>query len=516
MERALPTALEGLVERCAAPNLVEATLRRLMESSPDDLERLVDGPQPTELARALVAVNAASNSLGRLVVADVRALDVLSQLDNPVVVDSSDPVSLARSKRLELLRIAARDLLGFDTLEEVGSNLASMASAVLGAALSITTGTNGVSATGTNGQSDCPPENSVDGGKASIPNEALSSGLSIIGMGKLGGEELNYASDVDILFVNDDGEREGEARRVLEVARDCFRVDADLRPEGRAGPLTRSLEGYISYWRRWARTWEFQALLKARFVAGDRTLGGRFEESAANEIWERTYSSEELGEVRSMKARTESMIERRGLAGRELKRGPGGIRDVEFAVQILQLVHGRLDPAIRGRSTLETLHELASAGYVDADDASVLGRAYRFLRTVEHRIQLVEEEQAHAVPTGDEARRRLAIVLGFEDDPSATATERFDEAIRVCLRDVRVIHERLFFRPLLEAFAELDAVGENGRARAATARGPDGGMSQEAISTRLAAFGFKGPKRTRAAVAELAGGLTRSSRLMSQ
>lgn len=513
MTLSLPTPLRELVERSAAPRHVEVTLLRLAEVFPDAVERLTEGRWPSPLARTLVVVASASNSLSRLCTTDPRALDVLDDLQAKIGVDAGDAKSLARAKRLELLRIAARDLCGMDSLDEVGANLAAMASAVLQGSLEL----------------------------ASASRNA-GTALSVIGMGKLGGRELNYASDVDILFVGhrarseagdtDDVGLGGEldvadlgasaeelARRVLEVARGCFRVDAGLRPEGRAGPLARSLDSYQSYWDRWARTWEFQALIKARSVAGDRALGRRFEQAAAAEVWGRTYSAEELGEVRSMKARAESIVRRRGLAGRELKRGPGGIRDVEFAVQLLQLVHGRLDPAIRGRSTLGTLRELAGAGYVDSDDARVLARAYRFLRTVEHRLQLVEEEQVHAVPSGAEARRRLALVLGFEDDASTDATARFEEALRLCLRDVRVIHERLFFRPLLEAFAEIESASGRGgeeRSQSSPARAAEGGMSSEAISARLAAFGFAGPRRTRAAVTELAGGLTRSSRLMSQ
>ena len=153
------------------------------------------------------------------------------------------------------------------------------------------------------------------------------------------------------------------------------------------------------------------------------------------------------------------MIAGRGLSERELKRGPGGIRDVEFAVQLLQLVHGRNDPSIRTRSTLGALGELAASGYVGAEQAEALSEAYRFLRKVEHRLQLVEEQQTHTVPVEHGAKERLACVLGFDDEPGATATGRFDEALRVCRAEVRSLHERLFFRPLLEAFAVLPASG---------------------------------------------------------
>jgi glutamate-ammonia-ligase adenylyltransferase len=468
----VPEVLLGLAERSAAPDTTGAVLRRLGDERPGALDRMVPEPGagPGPLARAFVAVAAASNALGRLCVVDPTALDVLDALERPVAVDGADPAALARSKRLELLRIAARDLLGLDTLDTVGLALADLAEGVLGAAVALA------------------------GGDA----------LAVVGMGKLGGRELNYASDVDVMFVTEDAPHEDTARHVLQVASTCFRVDADLRPEGRAGPLTRPLAGYRSYWDRWAATWEFQALLKARPVAGDAELGHRFDLAAAATVWERHFSADELASVRSMKARGEGIVTGRGMAGREIKRGPGGIRDIEFAVQLLQLVHGRNDPGIRDRSTLGALRELAGAGYVAEGDATALAGAYRFLRTVEHRLQLVEEEQTHAVPTDPAARRRLALVLGFTDDVSITATGRFDDALRLCLRDVRAIHERLFFRPLLEAFATVEG----------PVTGPT--MSAEAVSRRLAAFGFADAARTRAAVEDLAGGLTRSSRLMAQ
>ncbi len=412
---------------------------------------------------------------------DPAALDVLDALDRPVIVEESDPDALARTKRLELLRIAARDLLGIDTLETVTAALADLAQHVLGGAVSLATG---------------------------------DQAIAVIGMGKLGGHELNYASDVDILFVTADRPDEERARQILQIARRCFRVDVDLRPEGRAGPLTRSLDSYGAYWGRWAATWEFQALLKARAVAGDDELGREFESAAVEQVWGKNYSADQLAEVRSMKARTEGVVAGRGLVGREIKRGPGGIRDIEFSVQLLQLVHGRHDAGIRDRSTLGALADLAAAGYVAAEDATVLADSYRFLRTVEHRLQLVEEDQTHAVPSDPAARRRVALVMGYRDDASDSATARFDDTLRHCQRDVRAIHERLFFRPLLEAFATADSPGSPEPGTPGTTTGPV--MSAEAVARRLDAFGFSDAARTRAAVEDLAGGLTRSSRLMAQ
>lgn len=400
---------------------------------------------------AAAAVVAASRSLTRVLLTDPGALDVLGALDvRPALEPDGD---LVVWKRRELLRIAARDLTGLDGLEAVGAALAHLADDVLAAAVR-----------------DQP-------------------GLAVIGMGKHGARELNYASDVDVLFVG-----EGDARQVMDVARTCFRIDADLRPEGRDGPLVRSLDSYIAYWDRWAQPWEFQALLKSRFVAGNAEVGRGFEEAAAERVWGRPFGADELHQVRSMKARAEGEVARKGLSERELKRGRGGIRDIEFAVQLLQLVHGRSDAALRCPGTLPALRELSAAGYVDPGDAAALALAYTFLRTVEHRLQLVDEQQVHAVPAAREARAALARGVGFGGD----ALTRFDHSLRVHQATARSIHERLYFRPLLEAFAGV------------------GTLTTAAAEERLAAFGFADADRTRQALHELTRGLTRTSRLMQQ
>ena len=452
-------AVDRAVERSASPAAVAIAVDALTEAHPGLADRLDRDP---ELLDTLVAVTGASRLLTRLLLADELALDVLADLDRRPPRQLATVEELAAWKQRELLRIAARDLAGLDLLEAVGRQLAGLADDVLAAS-------------------------------CRLAGEEATAGLAVIGMGKLGGRELNYASDIDVMFVG-----EGDARRVMEVARTCFRVDADLRPEGRAGPLVRTMASYEAYWERWASTWEFQALLKARSIAGDVELGQAFMAAAAERVWNRPFGAEELREVRAMKARTEQELAKRGLLEREVKRGRGGIRDVEFAVQLLQLVHGRNDPALRSPTTLVALRELAEAGYVDHDDADALESAYRFLRTVEHRLQLMEGQQVHAVPTDARARAYLARVMGHRDDAKGTALSRFDAELRRHQATVRSIHERLFFRPLLEAF---------------TGASP---MTAEAVQTRLAAFGFADAERTRQAMAELTRGLRRASRLMHQ
>lgn len=458
-------ALRPVVDRSAAPATVRAVLARLAEDDPDLIASL-EGD--TALREAAVAVVAASRSLSRLIEQHPReCLAVLADLDHRAPVDRADVERLVHWQRLEYLRIAARDLTGQDRLEGTGGALSAMAADVLDAACHL----------------------------------AGAGGLAVIGMGKAGGDELNYASDVDVMFVGDGphDQMEASARAVLDIARRCFRVDANLRPEGRNGPLVRTLDAYEAYWGRWAEPWEFQALLKAIPVAGDAALGARWHEAAQRVLWNRPFSADDLRSVRAMKQRAEAEVTRKGLADREVKRAPGGIRDIEFTIQLLQLVHGHSDPDLRSPNTLATLAEMAAAGYVDPDDAERLATAYRFFRDVEHRLQLVDEQQVHALPTSDNALDQLARVLGFRDRPDGSAVAQLRGEVRRQQHIVRSIHERVYFRPLLEAFAEAE-----------------GALSPEAAAERLIAFGFTDARRTQAAVKELTRGMNRSSRLMQQ
>lgn len=459
----------ALVERSADPDRVRAALTRWAAERSDLVDRLeADGA----LAARVVAVLAASRSLTAVLRDDPLGLDGLAAPAGPSPRPAPDePVeALVRWKRRRLLDIAADDLVGATSLEPVVAALSELAADVLEAA------------------------------HERVADLLDGAPLAVVGMGKLGGGELNYASDVDVLLVGDGDpvllDRAG--RSLLEVAGRCFRVDADLRPEGRDGALVRSVDAYRAYWERWADPWERQALLKARPVAGPVDLGQRWQDTATAAVWDRSFGAEDLRHVRALKVRAEEEVRRRGLAEREVKRGPGGIRDVEFSVQLLQLVHGGEDPELRCRSTLDALDALARGGYVDQADADELADSYRFLRRVEHAVQLEDERQTHTVPADREDRRRLARVLGYQGSREGGPTHRFDADLGRRRIQVRAIHERLWFRPLLEALAGAGALGE------------------EAAADRLEAFGFTDLERTRQAVRELTRGLTRSSRMMRQ
>jgi [glutamine synthetase] adenylyltransferase / [glutamine synthetase]-adenylyl-L-tyrosine phosphorylase len=474
------------LERSADPPTGHAALTRLVEAHPSFGDELGADQQ---LLDAVVAVSVASHSLLAVLERDAGALDMLRDpamqttakveelvAEAGTLVARPDPsAALRRWKHRQIVRIAGRDLLGIADLRTVSAELSAVAQACLEVALAIAA--------------------------PAVP-------MAVIGMGKLGGAELNYASDVDVLFVHDgdgDGvEAERAARALMRVMTEptangiVFRTDADLRPEGRAGALSRALDAYDAYWERWAQTWELQALIKARPVAGSADLGDAFAERAEPFVWPDVLDPAAVHEVRAMKARTEQMLTRMGLETRELKRGYGGIRDIEFAVQLLQLVHGRHDSSIRARATLDALEQLAGGGYITITDAQQLDAAYVWLRTVEHRLQLVDEHQTHTMPADTGARTRLARVLGFRDRPSRSALAQLDADHRRNQAIVRAIHEKLFFAPLLDTLAGV------------------GALSMAAAQERLSAFGFRDIEQTRAALAELTAGLTRRSRVMQQ
>lgn len=472
---AVSATIADAVERSAAPVAVGLAVERITHARPDAADRIAGNEA---LLDAVVAVCGASRSMASLLATDPLALDALADLDHRAPPDTSSTLALRAWKERESLRIAARDLLAVDSLEATVAAVSACARDVLAGAHGLALG--------------------------SVPR-ADSVQFAIIAMGKFGGNELNYASDVDVMFA-----AEGDAalatriaRVVVDSTRPSFRVDVNLRPQGRDGPLVLSLGAYEAYWDRWAQPWEFQALLKARAAGGHHALGAAFDAAAARHLWSRPFSADDLRSLRRLKARVEADLARKGLTDREVKRGRGGLRDIEFAVQLLQLVHGRLDPALRSPTTIDALATLATAGYVDPDDAAALADAYRFLRAVEHRLQLMDGQQVYAMPADEASRTRIARTLGFRDRPDGSALEQLDVTLGQHQATVRSIHERLYFRPLLEAFSSADTDAE------LLAR-------PGALEARLSAFGFSDTLRTKAAVRDLTRGFTRTSRLMQQ
>ncbi|MEU6316122.1 bifunctional [glutamine synthetase] adenylyltransferase/[glutamine synthetase]-adenylyl-L-tyrosine phosphorylase [Streptomyces sp. NPDC047009] len=394
----------------------------------------------------------------------------------------ADPVLLRVAYRRCLLSIAARDVCGTTDVAQTAAELADLATATLRAALAMA--------------------------RAAAPDDAASCRLAVIAMGKCGGHELNYVSDVDVIFVGEPGNGADE-RKALQAAtrlashmmRICsettvegsiWPVDANLRPEGRNGPLVRTLSSHLAYYQRWAKTWEFQALLKARPVAGDTGLGEEYVATLAPLVWQAAERENFVADVQKMRRRVVANIPVREIE-RELKLGPGGLRDVEFAVQLLQLVHGRSDTSLRSGSTLDALKALAAGGYVGRADAVQLDEAYRFLRSLEHRIQLYRLRRTHLVPEDVADLRRLGRSLGLRTDPVDALRREWKRHTSVARR----LHEKLFYRPLLDAVAQL-APGE--------AR-----LSPDAARERLVALGYADPAAALRHLEALASGVTRKS-----
>jgi [glutamine synthetase] adenylyltransferase / [glutamine synthetase]-adenylyl-L-tyrosine phosphorylase len=385
--------------------------------------------------------------------------------------------------RRELLAVAALDLTASDPvgyMPAAAEQLAWLAEAALEAALTIAKEEYGPGATDTR--------------------------LAVIGMGKTGGGELNYVSDVDVIFVAEPAEGVTE-ERALAVAttlatatmKACsattgtgtlWPVDAALRPEGKAGPLVRTVASHKAYYERWAKTWEFQALLKAWVSAGDMDVGRAYMEAILPLVWDAAGRDNFVEDVQAMRRRVEQNVPV-AEAHRQLKLGRGGLRDVEFAVQLLQLVHGRGDPSLRSATTLEGLSALAKGGYIGREDALTLGEAYRLLRTLEHRIQLHRLRRTHLMPTSEVDLRRLGRAVGLRVNPAKEVVEL--RASRS--REVRRIHERLFYRPLLNAAAKLSSA--------------DTSLTPAEARARLAALGFRDPAGAMRHLQALTSGVSR-------
>ncbi len=413
----------------------------------------------------------------RSVGADPDAASPTAAMEQGQAVDA-----LRAEYRRVLVRLASRDLAHGLGVDDAAAELSDLAAGTLEAALAIA--------------------------RREVGDAADQVRLAVIAMGKCGGRELNYVSDVDVIFVHEpvDGADDTAATRAAtqlasHLIRACsdpsvegtlWQVDAALRPEGKAGPLSRTLASHRGYYERWAQTWEFQALLKARPVAGDLALGEEYVEMVSPMVWTAAEREGFVADTQAMRRRVLEHIPARD-ADRQLKLGAGGLRDVEFAVQLLQLVHGRADRSIRAGATLSALADLTRGGYVGREDGEALHEAYAFLRTLEHRIQLHQLRRTHVVPSDDTALRRLGRSMGYLKE-SETALDRAWQHHR---REVRRLHEKLFYRPLLAAVAKIP--------------GPEVRLSSEAAGDRLAALGYADPKAALRNLEALTSGVSRTA-----
>ncbi|MGO1562025.1 Glutamate-ammonia-ligase adenylyltransferase [Actinomycetales bacterium JB111] len=499
-ERAAELNEPALVDELASDDVALARLIAVTGAS----RALGDGlvGHPTDVV-ALLDRDEAPPALGRGAAAERRgALEAVGADPadpNPVASLSGEEGigALRRAYRRRLLAIAAADLTSPDPLADftaVASSIADIVGAALDAALAVA--------------------------RADLPDHGAGVRLAVLGMGKTGGKEINYISDVDVVYVaepalGEDGEPVADEHAALEVATRLaeslahavggvgtepalWPLDANLRPEGADGPLVRTLASHVAYYDKWAKGWEFQALLKARPLAGDAELGAAYCEAVAPKIWGAAGRENFVEDAQAMRRRVEDTVPKKD-ADRQLKLGKGGLRDVEFTVQLLQLVHGRTDETLRSRTTLEALAALAAGGYVGRDSAAALDRDYRFLRVLEHRMQLWRLRRTQVVPSGEADLEVLGRVMGVDGITDGPGLEKAWRRVR---SEVRRLHEEIYYRPLLPATARLSP--------------EEATLAPEAAAARMEVIGFKDPKGSLQHISALTEGLSRRATIQRQ
>ena len=423
-------------------------------------------------------------------------------------------VALRVAYRAELAKIALIDVCSPDPVElmpTIGRHLADLAAAALEGALAI---------------ARTEVAEGAGGGLCATPARGASVDaldLAIIGMGKCGARELNYISDVDVVYViapapaSDlpEGVEPLTEQECAQIGTELvhaltkaimapapepplWEVDANLRPEGKDGPLVRTVESYVSYYKRWAENWEFQALLKARPVAGSAHLGRRFAHAIDPFVWDSAARESFVESVQAMRARVTDNIPPAQVE-QQIKLGPGGLRDIEFTVQLLQLVHGRTDPTVRTKSTIESLEALTGSSYISRADAQTFALYYKKLRLLEHRIQLSQLRRTHLMPAKEHERRALARSLVSPERLGTLSAEQMYKAWQKLKRNVRSLHERVFFRPLLAAVSTLSR--------------DEVVLTESAAQDRLAALGYRDPRGAMRHIQALTSGVSRRAEI---
>ena len=512
-----PAALLDAFGGAADPDSALVDVQRLRDRAPERVTGLLSDPSS---AARLVQLVGASRGLGDFLARHPAELEVLERHPSPPrsadaaraeliaaaegvpgsgadLVDRGAQAVRVRYRRM-LAELASFDLSAGDAVEvvdRVASGLADLAGAALDAALVI--------ARRVVARAEGEPA-----GPGRYPAaEVAATRLAVIGMGKAGARELNYVSDVDVIFVAGSADEEiVSTPRALDVATrlamitmriiseagvepPLWEVDPNLRPEGKDGALVRTLDSHLQYYERWAKSWEFQALLKARPLAGDLELGELYAAGVAPKVWSSSSRDGFVESVQRMRERVTDHIPSDEIDV-QLKLGPGGLRDIEFTVQLLQLVHGASDVAIRQPGTLPALTALAEHGYVGREEAAEFARDYRVLRVLEHRLQLTRLRRTHLMPRDEDGLRVLARSSGLARTAGDLSTLWMATRQRV-----RGLHERLFYRPLLSAVAALPASGLE--------------LTSSQAEARLAAIGFRDPKGALAHIGALTAGVSR-------
>ncbi|NJC22107.1 glutamate-ammonia-ligase adenylyltransferase [Arthrobacter pigmenti] len=475
-------------------------LFRLLGASEALAEFLMRHPEHTDVVRTRPSAEPGRADAGALRTALLHSVGAEPGDRQPVAKLTGEEAyrALRTRYRRHLTELAIRDLGAAsptDFMPLVGLELADLAAAALEAALAVSR---------------------AELASSFSAADVAAVRLSIIGMGKCGAGELNYISDVDVIYVIDaDGLDEdlavrigtamasGISRAITSAGREpaLWEVDANLRPEGKDGPLVRTLDSHLTYYGRWAKSWEFQALLKARPIAGDAILGARYAEAVAELVWTSSEREGFVESVQSMRRRVTENIPAHEV-NRQLKLGSGGLRDVEFTVQLLQLVHGKADESLRTQATTSAIASLSSGGYIGRRDAQAFDQAYRYLRVLEHRIQLVHMRRTHLMPEDEASLKALAKSSAsslLETRPAAAGlTDQWQQTKRL----VRRLHESIFYRPLLNAAANLSV--------------DEVKLTAEAAQARLAALGYLDPRGALRHIEALTTGISRRSALQRQ
>ncbi len=505
----LAGALSAELAESPAPDRALVRLQRFLEASPEPGPEAARMAAQTPYLRMLLRIFAQSNFLTDIVLRhpdyalwlwEGARLDITPSRDN-LLSELAAPEwgcgvfaglipGLRRFRQREMLRIATRDIFKHARLESITEDLSNLADATLETAFR--TAHADLAA-----RFGPPLAQSADG----------EAGFVVFAMGKLGGRELNFSSDIDLLFLySDEGRTAGGANRPIDNAEFfkrlsemiiramseqteegiVFRVDMRLRPFGRVGPLAFSFDNALEYYAEVARAWERQALIKARPCAGDLSLGETLLDRLRPVVFPRYFDDETLEDIRSTKHQTERMVASAGKTEREVKLGRGGIRDIEFTVQMLQMLNGGRFPGLRTRNTLEAIAELGNHDLLSPFDADTLAHNYVFLRQVEHRLQIEDGRQCHALPPDAAAVDELARRLGFESG------EAF----------LSVYHDRTeSTRNILDRF--LAAKG-SGKLWIGDLLNPH--SDGEAGLAQLAEMGFQSPDRARRELLQLAMG----------
>ena len=465
--------LDTVLPRCPEPGMALANLERFVAGQPDPepgLRNLAENIKTTEI---LLQVFSTSQYLSEVLIRDPALLGWLqagterpdreAQIEDlwhslcGASTEAHQALAIRRFRLREILRIGYNDIVRGLPMEVVTLDLSNLADACTEAATRLARWL---------AEARFGPALRADGSPARFV---------VLGLGKLGGTELNYSSDIDLVFLYDeDGRTSGPrvvsnaeffARMGAELVRllaehtaqgVAYRVDMRLRPDGEQGVLARSLDATLGYYETRGRTWERQALIKCRPVAGDLGLGRTFIEAITPFIYRRYLGASEISEIKALKRRIEQRTVSAGAADFEVKTGHGGIRDVEFVVQFLQLLHGGEYPEVRGANTLLAIHQLEQVGCLTADERSIMDDTYRFLRRVEHRLQILFDRQTHEMPRTMEELRTLAIRMGYV--PPGPGEDRAIPAHRL-LTDYRSkteVNRRILNHILHDAFLDDD------------------------------------------------------------